>query len=95
MDRRLLFAGALCMALVSTGAHASICVKPSAPGVPDPGTVDAATRNAVTAQIENYIVATNAYLACLEQADAAARAEAEGIIGTWTSPVTDIEVVTD
>lgn len=74
---------------------AQSCIKPAPPPVQDKSTMDAATRNAVTAQIDAYIAATNAYLACLEQSDAAARAEAQRVIQGWEAPVTDIEVVTD
>ncbi len=81
--------------LVSSAAAAQSCVKPVPPQVPDKSTLDAATRNAVTAQIDAYIAATNRYLTCLEASDAQARAEAERIIQNWQAPVTDIEVVTD
>lgn len=87
---------ALVAALIASPVAAASCVKPAQPQVPDKSSMDAATRNAVTAQIEAYVGAMNVYLACLEQSDARARAEAERIISEWTSPaVTDIQVVTD
>jgi len=82
-------------ALFASSAAAQACVKPVAPVLPDKSTLDAATRNAVTAQLEAHIVATNAYLACLENSDAAARAEAQRLIQQWEAPVTDVQVVTD
>lgn len=83
-------------ALVSSSVAAQGCVKPSPPPVPAKANLDASTRNAVTAQIDAYIAATNQYLACLEQSDAAARAEVKAIIAQWSAPaVTDVQVVTD
>jgi len=87
---------AFAAALISSSAVAQGCIKPAVPGVPDKSNMDAATRNAVTAQIDAYIAATNVYLACLEQSDAIARAEVQRIIDRWSAPaVTDIQVVTD
>jgi len=87
---------ALIAALLCSSVAAQGCIKPTPPGVPAKGNLDAATRNAVTAQIDAYIAAANQYLACLEQSDAAARAEVEGIIAQWAAPaVTDVQVVTD
>ena len=87
---------ALAAAVVSTSVAAQACVKPTPPPVPAKANLDASTRNAVTAQIDAYIAAANVYLACLEQSDAQARAEVEGIISQWSAPaVTDIQVVTD
>lgn len=84
------------LTLMSSAALAQACVKPVAPILPDKSTLDAATVNAVTAQLEAHIVATNAYLACLEQSDSQARAEAQRLIQQWEAPaVTDIQVVTD
>jgi len=83
-------------ALISTSVAAQGCIKPTPPPVPAKTNLDASTRNAVTAQIDAYIAAANVYLACLEQSDANARAEVEGIIAEWSRPaVTDIQVVTD
>jgi len=81
--------------MMSSAAFAQACVKPVAPVLPDRSTLDAATVNAVTAQLEAHISATNAYLACLEQSDTQARLEAERLIQQWKSPVTDVQVVTD
>jgi hypothetical protein len=87
---------AMVVALISSSVAAQGCIKPAPPPVPAKGNLDASTRNAVTAQIEAYIAAANVYLACLEQSDARARAEVEGIIAQWSTPaVTDIQVVTD
>ncbi len=87
---------ALTAALISSSVAAQGCLKPAPPGVPDKSNLDAATRNAVTAQIDAYIARMNQYLACLEQSDAVARAEAKQILERWATPaVTDIQVVTD
>jgi len=82
--------------LMSSAAFAQNCAKPIAPVLPDKSNLDAATRNAITAQLEAHIAATNVYLACLEQSDAQARAETQRLIQLWEAPaVTDIQVVTD
>jgi len=86
---------AIAATLVSSAAFAQNCVKPVAPILPDKSTLDAATKNAVTAQLEAHIAATNIYLACLEQSDGQARAEAQRLIQQWEAPVTNIQVVTD
>lgn len=87
---------AMVVGLISSSVAAQGCIKPSPPPVPVKDNLDATSRNVVTAQIEAYIAAANIYLACLEQSDARARAEVEGIISQWSRPaVTDIQVVTD
>ncbi len=97
MNRRnLTLPVALAATLVSSAAIAQNCVKPVAPILPDKSNLDAATVNAVTAQLEAHISATNVYLACLEQSDGQARAETQRLIQQWQAPaVTDIQVVTD
>lgn len=74
-------------------AHANSCVKPPAPAVADKNTLSADQRNATTARIDAYIAQTNIYLACLEQADADARAEVERVIRSWEAPVDTLEIV--
>jgi len=87
---------AFAMTLMSSSAFAQACVKPVAPVLPDKSTLDAASVNAVTAQLEAHIVATNQYLACLEQSDTQARTEAQRLIQQWQAPaVSDVQVVTD
>jgi len=87
---------ALVATLMSSAALAQNCVKPVAPILPDKSNLDAATVNAVTAQLEAHIAATNVYLACLEHSDGQTRAETERLIQQWQAPaVTDIQVVTD
>lgn len=82
--------------LISSAASAQTCVKPVAPILPDKSNLDAATVNAVTAQLEAHIAATNVYLACLENSDAQARTEAQRLIQQWEAPaVSDVQVVTD
>jgi len=86
----------LVAALITSSVAAQGCIKPAPPPVPAKANLDASSRNVVTAQIEAYIASANIYLACLEQSDAQARAEVQGIISQWSAPaVTDVQVVTD
>jgi hypothetical protein len=93
--RGMIWGGGALLASFVSPALAQGCFKPAPPPLPDKSNLDAASRNAATAQIDAYLGAMNHYLACLEQSDSVARAEAERIIQSWEKPVTDIQVVTD
>ncbi len=80
-------------------AHAASCVKPAQPVIPEGATANGAQLSKVPDKLDAYIAAMNVYLACLEQSDSQARAEAEALLQKWQQTEQDhaaqIEVVVE
>lgn len=94
MRKTLIGASGAMMALLTMPALAQTCVKPVPPEVvADKNSLTLEQRNVMVAQIDAYIAAMNVYLACLEQSDAKARAEAEAILRQFEAPIDDLEIV--
>lgn len=93
MRKTMIVAASGTVMLLAFPAMAQECVKPTAPPVADKNSLSFEQRNAMVEQIDAYIAATNVYLACLEQEDGEARAEAEAIIRAFEAPVADLEIV--
>jgi hypothetical protein len=92
--RKIIIAAGCAIALPALPAVAAQnCVKPVAPAVADKNQLSLEQRNAMAQRIDAYVAAMNGYLACLEQSDDAARAEAEAIIRTFEAPIEDLEIV--
>ncbi len=91
--RKTMIAASGTLMLLASPAVAQECIKPTAPQVADKNSLTLQQRNAMVEQLDAYIAATNVYLACLEQKDGKARAEAEALIRKFEAPVSDLEVV--
>jgi len=93
MRKTLIMASGAFLSLLAVPAMAQSCVKPPAPAVVDKNTLSLDQRNAMVAQLDAYVASMNVYLACLEQSDEQARAEAEAIIKAFEAPIDDLEIV--
>jgi len=93
MRNTLIGASGAFLALFVSPAMAQECIKPIAPQVADKNTLTLEQRNAMVVRLDSYIAAMNVYLACLEQEDDQARAEAEAIIRAFEAPIADLEIV--